>query len=60
MQAVKWRIAFFYFDMNIFQIRICLAETFDRSPFLSERFNDGQARGYIQSQSQTYPPWPGA
>ena len=40
MQAVKWRIAFFYFDMNIFQIRICLAETFDRSPFLSERFND--------------------
>ncbi len=24
MQAVKWRIAFFYFDMNIFQIRICL------------------------------------
>ena len=42
MQAVKWRIAFFYFDMNIFQIRICLAETFDRSPFLSERLNDGQ------------------
>ena len=25
MQAVKWRIAFFYFDMNTFQIRICLA-----------------------------------
>ena len=44
MQAVKWRIAFFYFDMNIFQIRICLAETFDRSPFLSERFNDGNYR----------------
>ena len=53
MQAVKWRIAFFYFDMNIFQIRICLAETFDRSPFLSERFNDGQsAQAEITAQGQ--------
>ena len=42
MQAVKWRIALFYFDMNIFQIFICLAKTLDRSPFLSKRLNDGQ------------------
>ena len=35
----------FYFDMNIFQIFICLAKTLD-SPFLSKRLNDGQPATY--------------
>ena len=51
MQAVKWRIAFFYFDMNIFQIRICLAETFDVSnPFYGK---EGAAYVYAPQKGAT-------
>ena len=52
MQAVKFRIALFYFDMNIFEISDCLAKTLDRSPFLYKRLNDGQPAGILNRRAR--------
>ena len=43
VQTVKWRIAFFHLDMNVFQILVRASETLNRSPFLSERFDNRQS-----------------